>query len=159
MPGDQSFSFGVVAIGRNEGERLKQCLRSVSNAAQTVYVDSGSSDESVQWAKQTGVDVVELDAKSPFTAARARNAGFRRLRQIAPDIQFVQFIDGDCELNGSWPSAAIAFMQSHERVCAVLGRLQEALSRSFDLQPDVRSRVGCSDRRSARLRRHCHDAP
>jgi GT2 family glycosyltransferase len=120
-----SDAFGVVAIGRNEGERLKQCLRSTSKAATTVYVDSGSADASVEWARDFGVDVVELDMTAPFTAARARNAGFRRLRKLAPDLSYVQFIDGDCELDQSWPAAAISFLHSNDAVCAVLGRRRE----------------------------------
>ena len=77
-------TFGVVAIGRNEGERLKRCLTSINGAARIVYVDSGSTDGSVAWAEQAGIDVVALDMSLPFTAARARNAGMRRLRQLAP---------------------------------------------------------------------------
>jgi len=41
----------IVAIGRNEGERLKRCLRSVVGKARTVvYVDSGSADGSAEFA-------------------------------------------------------------------------------------------------------------
>jgi glycosyltransferase involved in cell wall biosynthesis len=120
-----SDAFGVVAIGRNEGERLKQCLRSLSAAAQTVYVDSGSTDASVEWARAQGMEVVELDMAAPFTAARARNAGFRRLRELVPQVKYVQFIDGDCELNQTWPAAATAFLRANDGVCAVLGRLRE----------------------------------
>ena len=37
--------IGVVVIGRNEGERLARCLRSLQVApACVVYVDSGSTD-------------------------------------------------------------------------------------------------------------------
>jgi len=115
----------VVAIGRNESERLKQCLKSTSEAATTVYVDSGSSDASAQWARAFRVDVVELDLTTPFTAARARNTGFRRLRELAPDLNYVQFIDGDCELDTTWPSAAISFLHSNGKICAVLGRRRE----------------------------------
>lgn len=125
MSSDLPRSFGVVAIGRNEGERLKRCLRSLSNAAQIVYVDSGSKDGSLQWARNAGVHGVELDLRLPFTAARARNAGFRWLRAIAPDLKFVQFIDGDCELNREWPETALSFLSSHDQVCAVLGRRRE----------------------------------
>ena len=125
MLAKRSDAFGVVAIGRNEGERLKQCLGSASEAAQTVYVDSGSSDGSVQFARAWGGSVVELDGMSPFTAARARNAGFRRLRELAPDLSFVQFIDGDCEMDKAWPTAAISCLRSNEGVSAVLGRRRE----------------------------------
>ncbi len=68
---------GVVAIGRNEGERLKRCLNSVSTADAVIYVDSGSTDGSAEWARSQGVAVLELDMTLPFTAARARNAGFQ----------------------------------------------------------------------------------
>jgi GT2 family glycosyltransferase len=117
--------FGVVAIGRNEGERLKQCLNSLSAAFLIVYVDSGSSDGSMQWARERGVDVVNLDINSSFTAARARNAGFRRLRELAPYVAYIQFVDGDCELNPKWPEQALAFLESHSDVCAVCGRRYE----------------------------------
>jgi hypothetical protein len=65
--------FGAVVIGRNEGERLKRCLESVIRAANVVvYVDSGSSDGSVAFARGVGVTVVSLDMGRPFTAARAQ---------------------------------------------------------------------------------------
>jgi glycosyltransferase involved in cell wall biosynthesis len=120
-----SRAFGTVTIGRNEGERLKQCLLSLSMSDRIVYVDSGSTDGSVEWAKAQGIDVVELNLNAPFTAARARNAGFARLRESAPHLQYVQFVDGDCELAQDWPRHAIEFLNAHEQVCAVFGRRRE----------------------------------
>ena len=67
-----------------------------------VYVDSGSIDSSLEIARSLGVEIVSLDETKPFTAARGRNAGFRRLLEIAPDTRFVQFVDGDCELSKEW---------------------------------------------------------
>jgi glycosyltransferase involved in cell wall biosynthesis len=75
---EQPFAnTGAVVIGRNEGDRLERCLRSLP-ASIVIYVDSGSTDRSAQWARKHGVHVVELDMSLPFTAARARNCGFRR---------------------------------------------------------------------------------
>ena len=66
--------IGVVVIGRNEGSRLERCLASLAGAAdQVVYVDSGSTDGSVQMAQAQGIEVLALDMTQPFTAARARN--------------------------------------------------------------------------------------
>src|SRR5260370_33356312 len=112
------MKFGVVVIGRNEGERLRQCLRSLSTSAVVVYVDSGSADGSAQWARSQGVEVVELDVGRPFTAARARNAGFTRLRELASDLLYVQFADGDCELIGGVPEHALWFPASRAEVGA-----------------------------------------
>ncbi|CUT11415.1 Glycosyl transferase group 2 family protein [Bradyrhizobium sp.] len=116
---------GLVAIGRNEGDRLKRCLASARLVERAVYVDSGSSDGSVAWAREQGVEVVELDMRAGFTAARARNAGFRRLRQLAPQLQLVQFVDGDCELAEGWLEAATTFLERQPDTAAVFGRRRE----------------------------------
>ena len=117
--------IGVVVIGRNEGERLIACLKSVRAAADaTVYVDSGSTDGSVEAAAGLGAQTVRLDLSTPFTAARARNAGYRRLKEIAaPD--YVQFIDGDCVLDAGWIDAAAAFLDREPGVAAACGRRRE----------------------------------
>lgn len=122
---ESDLKFAAVAIGRNEGERLKRCLQSLVDAIKVVYVDSGSSDGSAQWAREHGVVVIELDMRAPFTAARARNAGLRRLRQISPDLVYLQFIDGDCELNQRWPEEAVGYLDAHPEVAAVCGRRRE----------------------------------
>jgi len=117
--------LGVVVIGRNEGERLQNCLKSVSGRNVVVYVDSGSTDGSAKWARDQQFEVVELDMNLPFTAGRARNAGFRRLKALASDLVYVQFVDGDCELNAVWLERAISFLQSHGDAAVVCGRLKE----------------------------------
>ena len=97
----------------------------MSTAATIVYVDSGSVDGSAEWARLHGANVIELDAAIPFMAARARNAGFNRLRKMAPDLLYAQFMDGDCELNNLWPEQALSFLESHKNVGVVCGRLRE----------------------------------
>lgn len=118
----------AVVIGRNEGTRLKVCLASVVNLnlVQTVvYVDSGSSDGSADYARALGCEVVDLDMSIPFTAARARNAGFAHAVACKPDLAHVQFLDGDCELLPDWLTAGQSALQSSPQVAAVCGRLRE----------------------------------
>lgn len=140
---DGASRFGAVVIGRNEGERLKRCLGSLPSAARIIYVDSGSDDSSVAFARHFGADVVELDSATGFTAARARNAGFRALRRLVPEIAYVQFIDGDCELDTAWPAQAIARLESDAMLCAVFGWRREryptrsAYNRLCDIEWDV----------------------
>jgi GT2 family glycosyltransferase len=117
---------GVVTIGRNEGDRLRRSLESVvGRAGAVVYVDSGSTDGSVATARAVGVEVVELDLSIPFTAARARNAGFRRLLELHPDVEYVQFLDGDCEVAAGWLERASLELERRPGVAAVCGRLRE----------------------------------
>lgn len=118
--------LGIVVIGRNEGDRLERCLRSVGqDVGSIVYVDSGSSDQSVATARQLGVSGVELDPAEPFTAAKARNAGLHRLVELQPEIRFVQFVDGDCELALNWLSEARRILCERNDVAVVCGRRRE----------------------------------
>jgi glycosyltransferase involved in cell wall biosynthesis len=119
-------AVGVVVIGRNEGERLRRCLASVIGGAEYLaYVDSGSTDGSVALAASLGVEVVELERAKPFTAARARNAGLERLLQLRPDLRYVFFVDGDCEVIHGWLDEAMGFLDSHAEVAVVCGRRRE----------------------------------
>jgi glycosyltransferase involved in cell wall biosynthesis len=117
---------GVVVIGRNEGERLVRCLESVRRQADCmVYVDSGSTDGSVASAQGLTDAVVELDMHVPFTAARARNEGFQRLLEVAFDIRYVFFVDGDCEVVDGWLRTAVQFLGAHPDYGVVWGRRRE----------------------------------
>jgi Glycosyltransferases involved in cell wall biogenesis len=120
------MSLGVVIIGRNEGERLTLCLESALKATQhVVYVDSGSSDDSVGNAKSLGALVVSLDLSLPFTAARARNIGWRTLLEQHPEIQYLQFVDGDCELCPEWIPVAREFLENNPEFAVTCGRRLE----------------------------------
>jgi GT2 family glycosyltransferase len=141
---DVSRTLGAVVIGRNEGERLARCLSSLAGCAdRIVYVDSGSRDRSVALARESGAEVVELDRSTPFTAARARNAGFRRLVELTPPLELVQFVDGDCEVQPGWIEVASAYLRAHPDVVVVCGRRRErapeasAYNRLADLEWDT----------------------
>lgn len=116
---------GLVIIGRNEGERLRRCLTSVQGAGPLVYVDSGSTDGSIDLARHFGADVVELDRAVPFTAALARNAGWRRLAQVVPALSYVHFFDGDCEVLPGWIQHAASVLDERADVAVVCGRRRE----------------------------------
>ncbi len=119
-------AIGVVAIGRNEGARLRHCLESVRGAVgDVVYVDSGSTDDSVAMSRALGVAVVELDLRQPFTAARARNAGFGRLLELRPSLDYVFFVDGDCEVVQGWLETAGRYLDEHPEFAVVWGFRRE----------------------------------
>lgn len=118
--------LGAIVIGRNEGDRFRRCLDSLlGKAAPIVYVDSGSTDGSIEYASEHGADVLALDASVPFTAARARNAGFDRLKELGPDVERVMFVDGDCEVDAEWLPRAERYLDEHEDYAAVCGRRRE----------------------------------
>ena len=118
--------IGIVIIGRNEGERLILCLESVlKQSVPCVYVDSQSSDNSVVESKKRGVTSVVLDTSEPINASRARNTGFKTLIEENPSLEYVQFIDADCELAEAWLDDALAILDQKPHVAIVSGRLRE----------------------------------
>lgn len=124
--GHQWPRVGVVVIGRNEGERLAVCLRSIGRGVRrVVYVDSDSTDGSVALARSLGADVLELDPRRPLNAGRARTEGFQYLRRLQPDLDYVLFVDGDCEVATGWISKAVHFLDTHADYAVAAGRRRE----------------------------------
>ena len=117
---------GYVAIGRNEGARLKRCLAKLREISDRVaYVDSDSQDGSPAFARSIIECVVELTPDRKFTAARSRNAGFAALMAEWSDTDYVMFIDGDCELVPEFAPAAVEAFQKNEETVIVTGRCRE----------------------------------
>ncbi len=113
---------GAVVIGRNEGERLINCLKSLQGEVSVViYVDSGSTDSSTENARRYGAECVLLEDDVPFTAARARNAGLERIKEGPDAPEFVQFLDGDCRVEKGYIAKAATALASDQGLAVVTG--------------------------------------
>ena len=119
------IDVSVVVIGRNEGERLERCLRSVAGADwsstrhELIYVDSRSTDSSAARARAQGAKVMVLDDASPC-AAKARNLGWR-----AALGNYVLFLDGDTELHPDFVQRALLTL-AEPTLCAAWGHRRES---------------------------------
>ncbi len=119
-------STAIVLIGRNLGALLNETLHAALRVgAPMVYVDSGSTDDSVRRAREKNVPVVELDAGLPFTAARARNAGAEFLLRAFPSLEWIQFVDGDSLLDEQFVARAMHVMKDGAKIAIVCGRQYE----------------------------------
>lgn len=116
--------LSVVVIGRNEGERLSACLRSVlamddpGGPLEIIYVDSSSTDDSVERARALGAEVIVVKPERP-AAAVGRNAGWRRAK--AP---IVLFLDGDTILDPHFVVDSLPEFHD-EKVAVVWGHRRE----------------------------------
>lgn len=118
--------LSVVVIGLNEEARLKSSLESVFACKpqgyefEVYYVDSGSTDRSVEVAGGIqGVEVLHLNSTQP-SAAKARNAGLKRARG-----QYVQLVDGDSVIQPGWMDAALVVLERTPEIACVFGQCTE----------------------------------
>jgi len=116
--------LSIVIIGRNEGERLERCISTAQaiqgwTPAEILYVDSGSTDGSLELAARLGATVLALPP-GPFTAAKARNFGWTR---AVGDL--ILFLDGDTILLEDFPLAALAKLREDPTNAAAWGHRRE----------------------------------
>ncbi|MEZ5671575.1 MAG: glycosyltransferase family A protein [Thiotrichaceae bacterium] len=116
--------LSVVIIGRNEGERLVNCIHSVQamhGAIETeiIYVDSNSTDGSAARAEALGAKVLIVHPERP-AAAIGRNAGW--LSATAP---YILFLDGDTVLHPDFVTTALQQLQENPKVAIVWGHRRE----------------------------------
>ncbi len=126
MSSASKFLISIVVIGLNEEAHLETSLTAVMAAKppecdlEVFYVDSGSSDRSVEIAAGVlGVEVIHLNTARP-SAAKARNAGLSRVRG-----SYVQLVDGDSVVQPGWLSAAVEKLSSTDEIACVFGQCIE----------------------------------
>mgnify|MGYP000946549707 CR=1 FL=1 len=112
-----SKTLSVVIIGLDEADNLQRCFESVEKAItraegllsswSIVYVDSGSSDESIGVARHYTKDIY-LVTEFP-SAAAGRMAGLRE-----SNGQLVLFLDGDMELHSDWLCETLEILTNNE---------------------------------------------
>jgi glycosyltransferase involved in cell wall biosynthesis len=155
------IEVGIVVIGRNEGGRLRRCLASVTGQGHAVvYVDSGSTDGSIELARSMGASVIALDPSTPFTAARARNAGAEHLLSEHPEASYIQCVDGDCELVNGWLDRARREPDVHPDWAVTCGRLRErypnrSVYNRLDRLFHISTTAGTPSGRQVTKRIHC----
>ncbi|MEG4628664.1 hypothetical protein QUB56_03245 [Microcoleus sp. AR_TQ3_B6] len=85
--------FGLVAMGRNEGSRLRQCLmEAIGQVAWVVYVDSGSTDGSLKLSRSIGADKLELDLQHFASKPATISSSLNRLKKQTTMIQPIESI-------------------------------------------------------------------
>ena len=107
---------------------------STSTRARPTAASSWPGRWASRWSSST--------CRRPFSAARARNAGFERLLEVDPGVRFVQFVDGDCEVVDGWLEPGRAELEARPEAGGRLRPSPRAVPRAVDLQPAGRPRVG-----------------
>jgi len=107
--------IGVIVVCGN-GEAA-ETFQSVKSARAIVAV---APSEAANAIREAGVETVDIETMG---GGRARNAGYRRLKKIAPQIQFVQFVQAGQRLKPGWFADASNLMMRRPEVAALEGRV------------------------------------
>jgi len=116
-------TLSIVIIGLNEGERLTRCLSSLQNItayhlSEIIYVDSDSSDDSIERAKRFTTEIIKIQPEKPAPGI-ARNIGWKKATG-----EYILFLDGDTVLHPHFlPHALPAF--ANPKIGIVCGKLDE----------------------------------
>lgn len=119
-------TVSIVVIGKNEEQFIGQSLRAALEAAdaiggaEVVYVDSASTDRTVEIALSLGVRVLSLRPEWKLTPAAGRHIGFHYTKG-----DLIVFIDGDTIIERGFLPEAIKFFQCVD-VAGLAGWLDDA---------------------------------
>jgi glycosyltransferase involved in cell wall biosynthesis len=114
--------LAVVIISHNEANNIARAIESVLRAvesypqAEIVLVDSASTDQTVEVAKQYPIDIVRLEPSWFLSAAAGRYIGMHHSRG-----GLIMHMDGDMELVDGWLNLAIPFLMERPELAGVAG--------------------------------------
>ena len=150
--------ISVVVIGKNEGERLAACLKSIQTALnvlahEVVYVDSCSTDQSLQTAKALGARCFLL-AERQTTAGLGRFVGAKEARG-----EYLLFLDSDDffeselmehSLNKIKEDQADVCMYDARLYFGDTGKYRKSMKRRWRKQPVLMEFNGCGKKMKGR---------
>ena len=106
-----------VIIGRNEGKILDRVFESVKRITENViFVDSNSTDNSVEIAKTHEIKTIIGHNRNDGTASFARNLGAN-----LAETRLIHFLDGDETICDLWVTSALKFLNENPNVSIVHG--------------------------------------
>ncbi len=117
----------VVVIGKNEEKNLEACFRSLIamdypiDKFEIIYVDTGSTDKSVDIAKRFSVKIAKENSTFP-TPGLAFNRGIREAK-----YNIIHFVGGDMTTDKTYLKKAIGVLGTSNIVC-VFGNVTERKS-------------------------------
>ena len=139
--------ISAIVIGKNEGERLTCCIDSIHVALgvlahEIIYVDSRSTDDSLQCAKACGARCFVLAAEKT-TAGLGRHVGAKEARG-----EYLLFLDGDMQLQkGFCEKAMMAMAQRGYDGCT--GIRKDIYLRNGEVAGENDNYFGCTAERIA----------
>lgn len=110
------MQFSIIIPAKNEEPNIGRCLDSINqvtwdkNSYEIIVVDNGSTDQTVDIARQKGAVVF---VRPELTIAGLRNFGAQQ-----SSGQILAFLDADCAVTNQWLSTASLYLNDTDNVAA-----------------------------------------
>ena len=124
----------VVIKALNEERHIRNSIESAIAAVmrvggEVILADSGSSDRTVEIAREYPITVVQLKHPAERRCGIGPQLGFQRARG-----EFVYILDGDMELDAGFLPAALAAMDADSRLGGIAGTVDEESEASYQFR-------------------------
>jgi glycosyltransferase involved in cell wall biosynthesis len=112
----------IIIIARNEERNIARCLESILKASEfindreIILVDSASTDKTIEIAKAYPIKILLLKNSFLLSPSAGRYAGFLHAKG-----KYIQFQDGDTELDEGWFRKALPVLKSDDKIAGVTG--------------------------------------
>lgn len=123
--------LGVIILNWNGLDLLKQFIPTaskytISDEADLIVADNGSTDSSVAWLKENHpeVKIIELDKNYGFAE------GYNRAI-AATDYPFVTLLNSDVEVSPNWWQPILQFLENNPEVGAVQPKIKSFRQKSY----------------------------
>ncbi len=119
-------ALSIVIIGRNEETHIQRCLKSVMAASrdlkdvEVLYVDSASTDNTIELAKSFPINIVQLKPDCSLSASAGRYIGY-----LNTSGEYILFVDGDTILYKDWLPEGLKIMDEQTEIGGLAGMVHE----------------------------------
>ena len=117
-------SVAVVVVGWNNKGLLHECFASIKAQSypnvKTIYVDNGSTDNSIEYVSVNHPEVIVEDAGKNTGFAVGNNIGFERALKDR-DCGYVVALNSDATVATDWVEKLVAFAEIHTDAACLQG--------------------------------------
>ncbi|WDI32101.1 AAA family ATPase [Hyphococcus flavus] len=116
---------GAVIVSADPKVSPEATIRSIADGRAVVFAPLVAMPDAAAAANKAGATIVENAGKGLQTGGRARNAGYRQLKKIAPHLKYVQFLDAGVVLDPDWIPAGEKFLERRPEVAVIEGAVRD----------------------------------
>ena len=121
-----TINTSIIIVNWNGYDHLATCLSSVFKQTyknfEVIFIDNGSTDDSVEYVKQNFPQVRIMVSKKNHGFADGNNIGIGQALKN-PEIQYIATLNNDTEVDQDWLKQLITVVEQDERIGAVSSKI------------------------------------